>query len=312
VIDGDVRVENNSVVQPFDGAPQVNQDVSLNAPNRIVFTKRGRLSSQWGKVTVTSDTLKMLNGASLSADNNLVTITTVRDAVITGVSGGSLTGGIVNAAPVLAVSITAGGRIFGATDSRGYDVRSSGHGKVYLKSSIGIGDKTIANELADDADGSARGSANLVTDAANRVIIRSGIFETEVTAGNTFISTSGAIGEGKVIAYGLKAKSRNEMVGAKYQGFNLVRDIDRLQRIGDATSSYWIEPRPKTTVPAVVERPSPPQISNLVKPIDRSAPTVLRDTLPVNLDALFGVTLAPPRADDVERRRRRELQVEPQ
>jgi len=119
-------------------------------------------------------------------------------------------------------------------------------------------------------------------------------------------------GTAYVVEYGLKAKSRNEMVGAKYQGFNLVRDIDRLQRIGDATSSYWIEPQPKVAVPTVVQQPSPPQISNFVRPIDRSAPTALRETLPVNLDALFGVTLAPPTADDAGRRRQRELQVEPQ
>ncbi|WP_322865055.1 leukotoxin LktA family filamentous adhesin [Aquicoccus sp. G2-2] len=135
----------------IDGDVETAGPVNLVAGGRQVLTGNADVTSGADVVSVAAGSLKMLNGSAMLAAGQVV-VTTAGDALVTAIKSTS--------ALIDAVSITVGGRVFAGTlDARPYDISAMTAGAgVKIVAGLGIGDKTMTNETADE---------NVVTDSAN-------------------------------------------------------------------------------------------------------------------------------------------------
>ena len=151
-----------------DGVVDTAGEIVLSPGGRQVLTQNARVRSGAGGVSITSASLKMLNGATLDAAGN-VQISTVGDALVTAITSASTAADAVN--------ITAGGQVFAGTlAGRVFDISATAAGAgVKIIAGLGIGDKTQANDTADD---------NTVTVTANPLRILTGALEAAATNGS--------------------------------------------------------------------------------------------------------------------------------
>ncbi|WP_176250049.1 leukotoxin LktA family filamentous adhesin [Sulfitobacter sp. HGT1] len=152
----------------IDGVVDTAGAIILTAGGRQVLGQNAQVTSGAGAASVDAESLKMLNGAALTAAGK-VAITTVGDAQLTAVKSSS---GATDA-----VNIDAGGQVFAGTlAGRAFDISATTAGAgVKIVAGQGIGDKTRANETADD---------DTVTDVANPLRIVTGLLDASAANGS--------------------------------------------------------------------------------------------------------------------------------
>jgi hypothetical protein len=165
----------------------------MSAGGRLVLTASANVLSGAGQVLVDADTLKMLNGSRITASLGTVQINTVNDALVTGVLSGS--------GDVHAISIDAGGHILAATNpARRFDLSTTAAGAgIRLVAGLGIGNESEADDFAVDQANRPPGSANLITAAANPLILRTSAVDVTATTGDADLVTATAITAGSVV-----------------------------------------------------------------------------------------------------------------
>ncbi|WP_407052032.1 beta strand repeat-containing protein [Methyloraptor flagellatus] len=182
-IDGPVTANGNVTIS----------NLTIDKLGRLVITSVGSISALTGAIDISSDALKMLNGASIRAAFGPIRILTAGNALITNVLSGLANG--------TAVSVTAGGHIIAATDpNRAFDVAATGQdATVVLNAGQGIGDITEAADLAvDPAD--KPGTANLITKVMNRLRIAAASFIAKATSGDVDLLATQAVTKATVVA----------------------------------------------------------------------------------------------------------------
>ena len=164
----------------IDGAVSAPGEIDLSAGGRLVISGVGSVHSTTGLVSVDADSLKMINGATITADLGRVLIDTAHDALVTGVTSGS--------ADPYAVDIGAGGHVLAATDpNRLYDIKAMSAGAgVRIVAALGIGDETEADDKWADGPNDAPGSANAITSAGNALRILSSTVTLDAAAGDIY------------------------------------------------------------------------------------------------------------------------------
>ncbi|NRB17225.1 MAG: leukotoxin LktA family filamentous adhesin [Rhodobacteraceae bacterium] len=152
----------------IDGTVDTAGAIILAAGGRQLMTSNATITSGAGSVSVDAGSLKMLNGAALVAAGK-VQITTIGDVLVTAITSASTA--------IDAVKITAGGRVFAGTlAGRAFDISATAIGAgVKVIAGLGIGDKTQANDTADD---------NTITDAANPLRILTNTLEAAASNGS--------------------------------------------------------------------------------------------------------------------------------
>ncbi len=151
----------------IDGDVETAGQINLVAGGRQVLSGNASVTSGANGVGVTADTFKMLNGSAVSAAGRVL-ITTAGDSLVTAIK---TTSGLIDA-----VSISAGGQVFAGTlGARLYDISAMAAGAgVKIVAGLGIGDKTMANDTADDST---------VTDTANPLRILTNTLSVEASDG---------------------------------------------------------------------------------------------------------------------------------
>ena len=152
----------------IDGDVDTAGAIILTAGERQVLGQSAQVTSGAGAASVDAASLKMLNGAAMTAAGK-VAITTVGDAQLTAVKSSS---GATDA-----VNIDAGGWVFAGTlAGRAFDISATTAGAgVKIVAGQGIGDKTRANDPADD---------DTVTDVANPLRIITGLLDASAVNGS--------------------------------------------------------------------------------------------------------------------------------
>ncbi|AWB50708.1 hypothetical protein HYN69_17915 (plasmid) [Gemmobacter aquarius] len=159
----------------IDGPVETDEAITITAGGRVVLTGLAEVSSTAGTVRIASASLKMLDGAEITAEG-AVTVVTTGDALVTQVTS--------NSTSATAVSVDAGGRIFsGKSPVTDITAMATGAG-VSLTAGLGIGDKTQANLTAD---------VNTVTDTPNRLRIRTNTLAATATTGDIVLSAETAM-----------------------------------------------------------------------------------------------------------------------
>jgi hypothetical protein len=177
----------------IDGSVSAPGDITLVAGGRFVVTSDGDVQSTVGDIAINANSLKMLDGAILTADAGKVAIGTTKDALVTGITSGN--------AAADAVSISAGGHILAGTGSTRIDITAMAAGAgIKLVAGEGIGDKTEANVKYADGPGDIPGSANLITQVANPHRLKTAKLDILSSAGDVDIETLVAVNAATVSA----------------------------------------------------------------------------------------------------------------
>ena len=136
----------------IDGTVDTVGEIVFISGGRQIFTDKASITSGAGNVSITADSLKMLNDSTLVAAGT-VGIKTAGDAVVTAISSASTAIDAVN------IEATVGRVFAGTIAGRAYDISATAAGAgVKIVAGLGIGDKTQADDTATD---------NTVTDVAN-------------------------------------------------------------------------------------------------------------------------------------------------
>jgi hypothetical protein len=177
----------------IDGSVSAPGDIILSGGGRYVITADGDVHSAAGQITMAAGSVKMLDGAILTADAGKVGVTTTGDALVTGITSGS--------SAVDAVSISAGGHILAGTGSARIDITAMAAGAgIKLVAGKGIGDVTEANAKYADGPGDVPGSANLITQVANPLRLKTAKLDILSSAGDVDIETLVAVNAATVSA----------------------------------------------------------------------------------------------------------------
>lgn len=167
--------------------------INFIAGGRQIFTANANVHSTIGDVDMRAKSLKILNGARVSADLGRIFVETDEDAVITGLVSGSN--------DRKAVSVVAGGRVFAGTLPGRVDIEAMAPGAgVFIKAALGIGDKTQANDNYVDGPGSVAGSAHAITNTANPLRVLSAILDFNTTVGDLYVHTLGNVTDATLLA----------------------------------------------------------------------------------------------------------------
>ncbi|MFK5996957.1 MAG: hypothetical protein QM492_02485 [Rhodobacterales bacterium] len=161
----------------IDGSVTTASAINLSAGGRQIISGISTVHAVAGDIAINAGSLKMLNGVAMNADAGAVMIATSGDAVVTGITVGS--------AAIDAVKIMAGGQVFAGTLPTRTDITAMSPGAgVFVRAGLGIGDKTQADDLAEDRSGDVPGSANLITDTPNPLRIKTSLFDGEAANGS--------------------------------------------------------------------------------------------------------------------------------
>ncbi|OJX15880.1 MAG: hypothetical protein BGO82_13335 [Devosia sp. 67-54] len=164
----------------LDGSADAPGRVTLNAGGRFIISGTSTVHSTAGDVLVDAGSLKMINGAAITADIGRVLIDTDGDALVTGITSGSTN--------PYAVDITAGGHVIAATDpDRAYDIKAMSAGAgVRITAALGIGDLTEADDKWADGPSDPAGGANAITSVGNALRILSSSVTLDAAAGDIY------------------------------------------------------------------------------------------------------------------------------
>ncbi|MDB5562665.1 MAG: hypothetical protein JWN11_2083, partial [Hyphomicrobiales bacterium] len=176
-----------------DGSVSALGGIALRAGGRFVITSDGDVQSTAGDIVIDANSLKMLDGAILTANIGKVEVTTTGDALVTGITSGN--------AAVDAVSISAAGHILAGTDPARIDITAMAAGAgIKLVAGKGIGDQTEADAKYADGPTDIPGSANLITQVANPLRLKTAKLDIVSTAGDVDIQTLAAVNAATVSA----------------------------------------------------------------------------------------------------------------
>ena len=173
----------------IDGAVTAPGQISLAAGGRFVVSALGQLHSTTGMIDVRAGSLKMLDGATMTADLGRIFIKTSGDALVTGIESKA------NDDPAhAAIEIESGGHVFaGNAPGRAFDLKAmSASASVKITAALGIGDKTAANTKWQDGQGDVPGSANALSDVPNPLRVLAGAMALAAHAGDIHVAAQAA------------------------------------------------------------------------------------------------------------------------
>ncbi len=169
----------------IDGSVSALGQIDLAAGGRWVVSGQAAIHSTTGMIEVSAASLKMIDGATMTADIGRIAITTTGNALVTGISSGASDSGGHSA-----VEIVSGGRVLaGNASARPFDIKADAVGaSVAITAALGIGDKTQANQKWQDGLNDVPGSANAVTNTPNPLRILTSTATLGATAGDIYAS----------------------------------------------------------------------------------------------------------------------------
>jgi hypothetical protein len=173
----------------IDGTVTAGDQISVATGGRFVIDSLGQLRSTGGMIDVRAASLKMINGATMTADVGRIFISTTGDALVTGIESKASDDGVHSA-----IEIASGGRVFaGTAGSRDFDLKAMSAGaSVKVTAALGIGDKTQADAKGQDGPGDVPGSANAVTDTPNPLRILASTLALEAVDGGIHVAALAA------------------------------------------------------------------------------------------------------------------------